>query len=87
MLTIGNRREAEILAALASSASALTPEQLVDQIYVGLPTPLKGAASESVLSHLVKLRDEGTVFDQDGSLGPGRLKPQAMSPLGKIRHD
>ena len=64
-----DRREAEILAALASSASAQTPEQLVEQIYVGLPAPLKGAASESVLSHLVKLRDEGAVFDQDGAWG------------------
>jgi glyoxylase-like metal-dependent hydrolase (beta-lactamase superfamily II) len=71
-----NRRESEILAALKSSASSQTPEQLVDEIYTGLPDPLRSAAAESVLSHLVKLRDEGRVreSDPDGcwALLPGR---------------
>ena len=61
-----SRRESEILAALTASGSPQTPEQLVGRIYAGLPAPLRGAAAETVLSHLVKLCDEGGVLEQDG---------------------
>ena len=58
------RREAEVVQVLSSSP--MTRESLVEKIYIGLPAELTGAAGESVLAHLVKLRDEGQVREHDG---------------------
>jgi glyoxylase-like metal-dependent hydrolase (beta-lactamase superfamily II) len=57
-------RDAQITAALARGG--LTPEQIVDVIYVDLAASLMRAAAESVLAHLVKLRNEGRVQEQGG---------------------
>ncbi len=50
------RREQQIVAALGDGCR--TPEALADRIYQGLGAELRGAAVESVLAHLVKLREE-----------------------------
>ena len=39
---------------------------MVDQMYVGLSDKLKRVAAESVLAHLLKLKDEGRVREADG---------------------
>lgn len=51
------RREDEVVAALG--AGDRRPEAIVDRVYAGLAAELKRLARESVLAHLVKLRDEG----------------------------
>jgi glyoxylase-like metal-dependent hydrolase (beta-lactamase superfamily II) len=50
-------REAQIVAALEQGAAR--PEDLVSSIYSGLRDELHDAARESVLAHLIKLRDDG----------------------------
>ncbi len=50
------RREDRIVAALRNGCR--TPESIVARVYEGLASDLKGAASETVLAHLIKLRDE-----------------------------
>jgi glyoxylase-like metal-dependent hydrolase (beta-lactamase superfamily II) len=57
-------REREIVAALDDGAS--TPEAIVDRVYAGLPAALHGAAAESVLAHLIKLRDDGRAVEEGG---------------------
>jgi glyoxylase-like metal-dependent hydrolase (beta-lactamase superfamily II) len=52
-------REAQILEALDFGPRSV--EDLVAAIYPALDPPLRSAAAESVLAHLVKLRDEGRV--------------------------
>ena len=51
------RREDQIVAALR--AGDRRPEAIVDRLYEGLDPSLKRLGQESVLAHLVKLRDEG----------------------------
>ena len=51
------RREDQIVAAL--HAGDRRPEAIVDRLYEGLDPRLKRLGQESVLAHLVKLRDEG----------------------------
>lgn len=53
------QREAQILAALAGGAS--TPVAIVPRVYDALPPALFDFARESVLAHLVKLQEEGSV--------------------------
>jgi glyoxylase-like metal-dependent hydrolase (beta-lactamase superfamily II) len=55
-------RERQIIDHLARGP--LTTADLVGRIYTDLAQELHGAASESVLAHLVKLRDEGTVAQE-----------------------
>ena len=50
-------REAQIVEALAGGAG--TPEAIVAAVYPGLDPALTGAARETVLAHLQKLREEG----------------------------
>jgi glyoxylase-like metal-dependent hydrolase (beta-lactamase superfamily II) len=50
-------REAQIVAALHAGKN--TADEIVRQIYVGLPPALFQAAVESVTAHLIKLKDEG----------------------------
>jgi glyoxylase-like metal-dependent hydrolase (beta-lactamase superfamily II) len=57
-------REAQILA--VSDTGGLTPTQIVDCVYADLPSTLRDAAAESVLAHLIKLRNEGRVREQGG---------------------
>ena len=51
------RREDQIVAALR--AGDRQPDAIVDRLYDGLDPGLKRLARESVVAHLVKLRDEG----------------------------
>ena len=61
-------REASVLAAL--EAGAVTLDQLVDRIYDGLADPLRPAAAQTVLAHLVKLAGDGRVTGADGTWHP-----------------
>ena len=56
-------REAQIIDALKQGATK--PDEIVDRVYKGLSDGLKPAASESVLAHLVKLKNEGRVDERD----------------------
>jgi glyoxylase-like metal-dependent hydrolase (beta-lactamase superfamily II) len=57
-------REAQVLAALRSGATSV--DALVQRIYTNLHPTVVRAAAESVLAHLIKLRDEGQAVEQDG---------------------
>jgi len=57
-------REQQVLEALASGSE--TVDSLVDRIYTGLHPSVVPAAADSVLAHLIKLRDEGRVVEGDG---------------------
>jgi glyoxylase-like metal-dependent hydrolase (beta-lactamase superfamily II) len=50
-------REEQVIAARA--AGARSPEEIAGSIYGALPPPLIAAAADTVLSHLIKLHDEG----------------------------
>ena len=52
-------REHQVLEALQSGCETIA--QLVDRIYSGLHPSVVPAAADSVLAHLIKLRDEGRV--------------------------
>lgn len=58
------RREEQVVAALA--AGCTTPDAIVAQLYVGLRESLVASAAQSVLAHLIKLRDEGRAREEDG---------------------
>jgi glyoxylase-like metal-dependent hydrolase (beta-lactamase superfamily II) len=58
------KREAQIVAAL--SAGCDTPERIVLRVYDGLRTELVPAALESVLAHLIKLREDGKALEDRG---------------------
>ncbi|HEX5475275.1 MAG TPA: MBL fold metallo-hydrolase [Vicinamibacterales bacterium] len=58
------QREREIAAALERGAT--TVSEMVEKIYAGLPAGLRVAAEDSVLAHLIKLREEGRAI-ADGS--------------------
>jgi glyoxylase-like metal-dependent hydrolase (beta-lactamase superfamily II) len=64
---LGHRleREATILAGL--EAGAVSIEQLVERIYVGLAPALRPAAAQTVHAHLLKLAAEGRVTGADGA--------------------
>lgn len=66
-------REAEVLEAL--KAGLVTLEAIVERLYSDLSDPLRLMATDSVLAHLVKLRDEGRV----------RQENQAWSPVVTLR--
>ena len=53
------RREDQIIIALR--AGRRRPSMIVDHVYRGLKPELKGLAQQSVMAHLVKLRDEGRI--------------------------
>ena len=56
-------REEQIVDALKQGAT--TPAEIVGCVYKGLSEDLKPAASESVLAHLIKLKNEGRVDERD----------------------
>jgi glyoxylase-like metal-dependent hydrolase (beta-lactamase superfamily II) len=56
-------REEQVLEALACGRE--TVGQIVDRIYTGLHPSVVGAAADSVLAHLIKLKDEGRVVESD----------------------
>jgi ribonuclease/clavin/mitogillin len=58
-------RERQVLDALAAGAP-FAPMELVKKIYIDVPEFLHAAASNSVRSHLKKLRNEGRVVEHDG---------------------
>lgn len=53
-------RERQILGALRG-AGRLTADELVAQVYRGIPAELRGAARESTVAHLAKLEDDDVV--------------------------
>ena len=62
------RREAEILDALA--AGPMTLDAIVSHVYLDLSQALRLMATESVLAHLIKLRDEGRVREENEAWRP-----------------
>jgi glyoxylase-like metal-dependent hydrolase (beta-lactamase superfamily II) len=56
-------REAQIVDALREGAA--TPAEIVGRVYKELSEDLKPAAAESVLAHLIKLKNEGRVDERD----------------------
>jgi glyoxylase-like metal-dependent hydrolase (beta-lactamase superfamily II) len=54
-------REIQILDALEAGCSRV--EEIVLRVYGEIPSPLTRAATETVLAHLIKLRDEGRAED------------------------
>ena len=58
------RREEQVLSVLR--AGFATREELLDRIHPGLSSDLVLAASETIWAHLIKLRDEGRVREEDG---------------------
>jgi glyoxylase-like metal-dependent hydrolase (beta-lactamase superfamily II) len=65
LLAHRQRREGAIVVLL--QATALRPEQVVAALYPGLDAGLRGAATASVLAHLLKLRAEGAAIERDGA--------------------
>jgi glyoxylase-like metal-dependent hydrolase (beta-lactamase superfamily II) len=61
-------RESQVLGALRSGATSV--DALVQRIYTNLHPTVVRAAADSVLAHLIKLRDEGRVVEQDGEWRP-----------------
>jgi glyoxylase-like metal-dependent hydrolase (beta-lactamase superfamily II) len=61
-------RERQILDVLQTAAS--TPQEIVALVYDALPAELTPAAIDSVLAHLIKLRNEGRVIEHDGRWAP-----------------
>jgi hydroxyacylglutathione hydrolase len=57
-------REAQVLAGLRAGATSV--DALVGRIYTNLQPTVIRAAADSVLAHLIKLRDEGLAVEQDG---------------------
>jgi glyoxylase-like metal-dependent hydrolase (beta-lactamase superfamily II) len=57
-------REVQVLGALRSGVTSV--DALVQRMYTNLHSTVVRAAAESVLAHLIKLRDEGLVVEQDG---------------------
>ena len=57
-------REAQVLDALRSGSSSI--DALVERIYTNLHPTVVRAARDSMLAHLIKLRDEGRVIERDG---------------------
>jgi glyoxylase-like metal-dependent hydrolase (beta-lactamase superfamily II) len=57
-------RDKQILAAIRSGRSSL--ESIVDNVYYGMEEPLKSAARETVLAHLIKLEADGMIL-RDGN--------------------
>jgi glyoxylase-like metal-dependent hydrolase (beta-lactamase superfamily II) len=54
-------REQQVIAALGSGCK--TVDQVVDRIYTGLHPTVVRAAADSVLAHLIKLKDEGRALE------------------------
>jgi glyoxylase-like metal-dependent hydrolase (beta-lactamase superfamily II) len=57
-------RETQVLEALRSGSSSV--DALVQRIYTNLHSTVVRAARDSMLAHLIKLRDEGRVMERDG---------------------
>ena len=65
-------RERQVLDALAGGP--LSVDGLADRIYRQLDPGLRPAASESVLAHLIKLRNEGRAIDEPAENGGTRWR-------------
>ena len=57
-------REAQVIEALRSGASSI--DRMVERIYSNLHPSVVRAAADSVLAHLIKLRDEGRIVEHAG---------------------
>lgn len=57
-------RSKEILGALATGPA--TVAEIVDRIYTATPQSLKGVAAQTVLAHLVMLREDGAAMESSG---------------------
>jgi len=64
-------REAQVIEALAAGCGDIS--QIVGCIYTGLDPSVERAAADSVLAHLIKLRDEGRAIESDGRWAVVRL--------------
>ena len=73
-----------------------TVDAIVGRIYGALSQALRPMAADSVLAHLVKLREEGGVREESGSWGPVRTlhlpdehepNTRASVPSVPVRHD
>ncbi len=58
------RRDRQVVDAL--EAGCRTPEEIAARIYSDLAPGLRGAARESVLAHLIKLRNDGVTIEHEG---------------------
>jgi glyoxylase-like metal-dependent hydrolase (beta-lactamase superfamily II) len=58
-------RDEQILSALESGCR--TPADIVRVVYRGLPRGFQPAAEDTALAHLIKLRGEGRVVEEDGT--------------------
>lgn len=58
-------REAQVLELLQSGTTSI--DAIVQRIYTGLHPTVVRAAADSVLAHLIKLRDEGRAVEHDGA--------------------
>jgi glyoxylase-like metal-dependent hydrolase (beta-lactamase superfamily II) len=64
------QRDEQILDALRAGPS--TPPDIVSRVYEALPDQLRSAAADTVLAHLIKLRNQGRVKEHDGSWSRSR---------------
>ncbi len=79
-------REQQVLEALRSGAETIA--QLVDRIYTGLHPSVVPAAADSVLAHLIKLRDEGASRPVGRPMASGRIEGSRgfrLQPEGCVR--
>ena len=74
-----------MLEALASGCE--TVDQIVDRIYSGLHPSVVRAAADSVLAHLIKLRDEGESSKRMGGGASSEywLRGFRLQPEGCVR--
>lgn len=63
-------REQQVIEALMGGPR--TVDEIVERLYTGLHPTVVRAAADSVLAHLIKLREEGRAVETDGRWFPGR---------------
>ena len=63
---VAHRLEREVQIVSQLNQGPMSRDMLVARIYSSLSGDLRSAASDSVLAHLIKLRDEGCVLEQGG---------------------
>jgi glyoxylase-like metal-dependent hydrolase (beta-lactamase superfamily II) len=76
-------RERQVLEALGDGQR--TPEEMVEEIYVGYPEDVRDLAARSVLAHLLKLEAEGRAEKRtkDGVTRWSRQEPRSCARCGR----